>query len=259
MFKNTIKNSLFASSFELAKSNPGKIGLVILFDAMFLVSFAALYRLSNFIGGNLFAPTKFSSLLIFIIFSIIYYLSILFLYSFFKYCILDFIKSLFGMGRFSFYRLSQFYLLNIIIILPTYIIFSLILDTIKIDYQPLIFLILGVPLSLLLYLVINLSHSFFYNDDSIKKSINKSLAITFTKVKFYRETILAMILAAIFLGALFLASGYLINLVAAKNYALYLRIYPYFKQSSIIVFDIVFYAVILINRISFYKAVKYHK
>ena len=37
--KNLIKNSLFAKSFNLAKSNPGKIGLMVLFDASFLASF----------------------------------------------------------------------------------------------------------------------------------------------------------------------------------------------------------------------------
>jgi len=78
-------------------------------------------------------------------------------------------------------------------------------------------------------------------------------------MKIYRETILIMILLALALWLLFFGSGYLIRLLASKNYSLYLNTYAYFKQASIIVFDLVFYLVVLINRISFYDIIRENK
>ncbi len=260
--KNSIKNSLFAKSLKLTKSNPGKIGLMILFDIMFLISFFALQKLFRYFSTNLIIPVSFSSVFIFIIFSLIYYLIILFSYTFFKYSILDFIKSLFGKSQFSFSRLGQFYLLNILIIgvfFAIMLLFNSILVNIKQTYALYVFTLLAVPYSLFLYLVINISHSEFYEGDSIKTAIKKSFIKTFTKIKSYRETILTMILFALSLWLLFLGSGYLIRLFTSKNYSLYLSTYAYFKQASIIILDLAFYFMILINRISFYAVIKEDK
>lgn len=252
-FKNIIKNSLFAKSFNLAKSNPNKVGLMILFDALFLVSFFyVLPYLTGYFAQNLVLPQTYQTLFILIIFQLLYYLAVLFVYSFFKYSILDFIKSLFESSEFSFKRLSQFYILNFILILPAYALFNIILASTKVQYRPLIFFALSVPLTLLLYLIINASHSLFYHGNSIKKSIKKGFIIVFTKIKNYREIILIFILFALLLFILFFSGGYLIRILASKNYNLYLNYYTYFKQISIIIIDLVLYFIILINRISFY-------
>ena len=259
-FKKIIKNEpLFIKSFNLAKSNPNKTGLMILFDALFLVSAFVLKTLSDYFSQSLVAEKTLASAIIFIILSLIYYLIILFGYSFFKYCILDFIKSLFELAEFSFKRLGQFYSLNIIIagiFFAIMFLLNIVLASTKQQYQPFVFIILAVPYLLFLYVIINASHSLFYRGASIKESIKKSLDITFTKIKVYRETILIIIFAALILGLLFLGSGYLIRLIGSKNYNLYLNIYSYFEQASIIIFDIVLYLVILLNRISFYSLLK---
>ena len=104
-----IRESLFIKSFKLAKSNPNKVGLMILFDLLFLFSVYALYRISLFFAQSLVVPQTLLSVSIFIIFSLIYYLTILFAYSFFKYIILDYIKSLFEKTEISFKKLGQFY------------------------------------------------------------------------------------------------------------------------------------------------------
>jgi hypothetical protein len=119
-----------------------------------------------------------------------------------------------------------------------------------------VFIFLAVPFLLFLYIVVNIAHSLFYEGNSIKDTIKKSFGFAFTKVRTYRETILAMILLALLLWLLFLGSGYLIRLFTSKNYTLYLATYQYFKRSSIIILDVVFYLVILINRISFYSMMR---
>lgn len=263
MKKITIKRELlFLKSLNLAKSNPNKTGLIILFDILFLVSFFGLQTLSQYFAQGIAIPATASSVLIFLIFSLIYYLIVLFAYSFFKYTILDFIKSLFEMSEFSFKRLGKFYLLNIIIATVFFTIMILanfLLASIKPQYRPFVFIFLAIPYFLFLYVITNTSHSLFYEGSLIKDSLKKSFKITFTKMKVYRETILIMILFALLLWLLFFGSGYLIRLLASKNYNLYLNVYAYSKQISIIVFDIVFYLVILINRISFYAIVRENK
>ena len=255
----SIKESLFLRNLKLAKSNPNKIGLMILFDVLFLISVYALYTLSLFFAQTIFIEKSLSTIFIFLIFSLTYYLIIIFAYSFFKFMILDLIKSLFDITKFSFKRLGLFYSLNIIIagiFFAILLSFNFILASVKQVYAPFVFLFLAIPYLLFLYIIINTSHSIFYEGASIKETIKKSFKITFTKIKIYRETILIMILFALILWLLFLGSGYLIRFIGTKNYATYLTTYKYFRHSSIIVFDVIFYFLILINRISFYMTVK---
>ena len=178
--KNIFKNSLFLDSFKLAKSNPSKLGMMILFDGLFLISFFILLKFFKYVAGILTFPTmpnSLSSAIVLVTFGLIYYLIALFVYSFFKYCLLDFIKSLFGPGKFSFRRLGQFYLLNIIIAAIFFgisIIAGAVLINLKESYQPYVFIILASPFwviynkyavislhSLIFYIVVNLSTRYF--------------------------------------------------------------------------------------------------
>ena len=255
--KNIIKNSLFLKSLRLSKSNPSKIALMVVFDVSFLVSFFYVLPIfaRYFVQSIFIAPTP-AFALIFSIFSFAYNLLVLLGYSFLKYCVLDSVKSLFEKAEISFNRLGQFYLLNITLFLPIFLGFSFVLSNIKEIYQSYVFIALGAPISLLLYAIANLSHSFFYQGDSIKEAIKISLKITFTKLKAYRETILMIIIGALILGLLFFGVGKIISLIASRNYMLYLNIYGYFNQISIIALDLIFYFIILINRISFYAIAK---
>ena len=257
------KEPLFVKSFKLLKFNLNKTGLMILFDVLFIVSAFGLQTLFRYLAQSLnisvAIPKATATAFAYIALSLFYYLIVLFAYSFFKYCVLDFIKSLFERAEFSFKRLGQFYSLNIImagIFFAAMIALNFLLANIKPNYQPFVFIFLAVPYALFLYIIINISHSLFYRGALIRDSIKNSFKITFTKIKIYRETILIMILSALVLWLLFFGSGYLIRLLASKNYSLYLNTYAYFKQASIIVFDIAFYLVILINRVSFYAAIR---
>jgi len=254
-----IKESLFLKSFHLAKSNPNKVGLMILFDVLFLVSLYGLQTLFQYFAKTLALPQNITSAFVFISLSLIFYLAVIFAYSFFKYSILDSLKSLFEATEFSFKRLGQFYLLNVIItgiFFAVIIVFNFLLASIKQTYAPFVFIFLAIPYLLFLYVTINMSHPLFYEGSSVKESINQGFKTTFTRIKAYRETILIIIMFALLTWILFLGSGYLIRLVSSKNYSLYLNTYAYFKQASIVIFDIVFYFVILINRISFYYIIR---
>ena len=255
--KNLIKNSLFAKSFDLAKSNPGKIGLMILFDASFLASFYYILPLIlGYFAGTILLFQSGAFIYAYLLFEFIYRLLQIFVYSFFKYSILDFIKSLFQKTEFSFKRLVQFYLLNISLILPLFIAFNFVLGSVKEAYRPYFFIITGIPISLFLYAILNLAHSFFSEGNSIKNSLKKSFSLAFEKMKAYRETIGVIILTLLVLGVFFLIAGYLIRFSTSGNYLLYLKAYSYFKTATIAIVDFVIYFIIVINRISFYSAAR---
>lgn len=253
---------LFVRSFRLAKSNPGKTGLMVLFDALFIISVFASYRLANFLAQNIAVYETFSATVVFIVFSLAYYLIALLIYSFFKYLVLDSIKSVFDRNDLSFSRLGQFYSLNIVIAGVSFAVMipsNYLLSSIKQAYAPYIFIMLAVPYLLLLYLVTNTAHSSFYNGSSLIESLKKGLSITFTKTRVYREIILVLIMFALGLWVVSFGSGYLISLLASRNYSLYINSYGFFKQSLIIAFDLVIYLAVLINRISFYSIAREEK
>ena len=256
-----IKYTLFIQSFKLAKSNPSKVGLMILFDILFLVSASILNILQTVLAvylRNSFVKDLTYGLIvaIWVLLSLSYMLLMIFVYAFFKYSVLDFIKSLFQDTTFSFNRLGKFYILNMILLLPTFIAFNFVLNSVQLQYQPIVFLALGIPLSLLLYLIVNFSHSSYYEGNSIRDSIKTGFKITFTKLKSYMEIILVMILFALLLWLVFFASGYLIRLLSYLSYNAYITAYAYYSKATIYIFYLVFYYTILINRISFYTIVR---
>src|SRR3989344_3329470 len=148
--------------------------MMALFDFLFVVSFLTLKRLFDFLAGEFPLPTTSGALYTFIIFSLVYYLIVLFAYSFFKYGILHFIKSLYAKSYFSAARLWDFYLLNAIIagiFLAIILAFNLVLASIKQNYAPYVFSLVVGPYLLLLYFVINVSQSAFYENMSLRNSI----------------------------------------------------------------------------------------
>ncbi|MDP3766143.1 MAG: hypothetical protein Q8R04_06540, partial [Nanoarchaeota archaeon] len=254
--------SLFIKSFNLAKSNPSKTGLMVLFDALFFILVLYVFPAANqYIAQGIFITPTTLSFYLLIFLSLIYYLIIILVYSFFKYIVLDYIKSLFERTEFSFSRLGQFYALNIVIagiFFAIMILANLLLASIKPQYRPFVFIALATPYLLLLYVIANVAHSAFYQGASIKESLKKGFKTTFTKIRIYRETILIMILFALLLWLLFLGLGYLIRLTA-NNYSLYLRLYSYFTEFSKWSVMVVAYFAILINRISFYALTREEK
>ena len=257
-FGNNLKNSLFLKSLVLEKSNSSKIGLIVLFDAMFLISLFILQRLADYFAASLsFQPS--ASIYVYMVFSLIYYLMVFSLYVIFKYIILNFIKSLFGRTQILFGKLGQFYLLNLIIagvFLAIMLLLNFILYSLKQAYAPYVFIVMAIPYLLFLYIVINLAHSVFYEGASIKNTLKCSFKAPFAKIKSYRENVLIMIFFGFLLWILLLGSGYLLRLATSGNQILYLDVYPYFKQTSIIIMDIIIYFAILTNRISFYISAK---
>lgn len=247
-----MKQIRFFNSIKTAKSNPGRVGLMVLFDALFLVSIFGLQTLFGYFARFIVIPKNLAVIAMYIMLSLIYFLTVLLAYSFFKHSILGFVRSLFARTSFSFDRLGQFYALNIIIagiFFAIMMALNFILASIKQTYAPYVFTLLAIPYMLFLYIILNTSQALFYERFSIKESVKKGFDIAFTKIKAYREIILAIILFSLALVFLFLVSDYLLKYFL---YNFYLLKFKYFKLLYVGIFDAVIYFIILINRISFY-------
>ena len=257
--QNISKNSLFLQSYRITISNYSKIGMMVLFDVMFLVSFFIIQKLSNYLGMNIVPYINFSPITFLFILSAIYYLAVLFLYSFFKFNVLDYAKSIFGKTKFSFKRFLGFFLLNLTIAF-IFLILMLIIDYIlmstKPNYAPYVFLVIAIPYLLFLYIILNISQSLFYNGSSLRESLRKGFRITFTEMNSYREIVLAIVLLSIMLWLLFLGFGYLVRISTSGNNLAYLSAYSAFSEIIKWVVSIAAYLLILINRVSFYIVAK---
>lgn len=254
--KPFIKDSVFLQSYRIVKSNLGISGIIFLFDLMFLVSFLTMQKLSSYSAQAIVPYINANPLLLLFVLSSIYYLILLFVYSVFKFSVLGFIKSLFAKSRSSFREFWKFYVLNLVIalvFLAVMLALDYILANLKPDFAPYVFLVMAIPYALILYAVVNISQSLFCHGNTLAASLKKGFAITFTKTKRYRETVLAMIISAAALWIIFLGIGYIIQVSTSANYALYLKTYSVFGEALKWAISIVFYFLIFINRISFYR------
>ena len=254
--KSFVKDSLFLQSFRIVKSNLSISGMIFLFDIMFLVSFLTMQKLSSYSAPAIVPYVNVNPLLLLFLLSLIYYLIVLFVYSIFKFSVLGFIKSLFAKSRSSFSEFWKFYALNLaiaLIFLAVMLVLDYILANLKPDFAPYVFLVMAVPYALILYAAVNISQSLFCHGSSLAASLKKGFAITFTEMKRFRETVLVMIISAVALWIIFFGIGYLIQAFTSANYMLYLKTYSVFGEASKWAISVVFYFLIFINRISFYK------
>ena len=256
---NLKKDWLFLKSFRFAKANPGKIGLMILFDLLFVASFFYVFpAFAKYLNQNLTISQTMTFAITLIVLDIVYKLLTLFAYSFFKYCVLDSVKSIFQKTEFSLKRLWKFCLLNIILFVPPYLVLGFILSGIKEAYRPYVFIFLGLAISPFLYIIINIAQSYFYQGASIKKSVSKGFEFL-NKKEVYKGVILILVIFLLLYGALLWLISYSFNYIVSNNYTSYLIQHAYFKSISIIVFDALFYCIIVVNRLSFYNLAKCQK
>ncbi len=257
-----VNESLFVKSVRIARSNQPKSWLIVLFDLLFIVAAFSVYTLNAYFAESLFLPTSAVTFAIYIAFSLLYWLAILFAYTFFKYLVLNSIKSYFEPTEISFSRLGKFYYLNLVLAVAAFafiLLLNLILASIQIQYRPIAFVVIAAPLGALAYVFVGMSHSFFSNGKSVKDSLRGSMSAAFSRINVYGNTVIVMLMYAMLLWLVLLAAGYLIRLLATGNYSTYLAVYAHFQNFSKIAFDILAYFFIFVNRITFFELAKKDK
>lgn len=256
---NPLKTLYLTKSLKLLKSKPSLLGLMILFDFLMVVLGFILFQFSSAFAKSLYLPQNFTGILIYIGFTLLYILLVLFIYSFFKYLILRTISGFFGKTGKSYSRLGKFYTLNLLLLgifASEYILINFLLYSSKAPYKPILFFIIGIPMSAFSYVLLGISHSIFYQGSEAKKSISRAFKITFTNLRIYKETILPMVVAFILFTILLVPIGYLIRIATSKNYFAYLTTYSYFQEAAFVFSAILLYFFLLQNQIIFYLLTK---
>ncbi len=247
---------VFFQSVKSLKSDPGRIGKILLFDALFVISFYALWKLFFYFNSGFTLQRTLGTGIIFLILSLIYYMIILFIYSFFKFCILDFVGSIGLQPRFSLKGFLDFCLLNIVIlgvIIGLMLAINFVLYASKPQYKIYVFAILGVPFLIFSYLFTNFSQQSFYSGLTIKKSIKKGIKFSVTR---NGGIILTTLVLTLIFWLLIYLPAYTFNLLASSDFQLYLAGYSLYAKAMIILSYIAAYLIILINRVSFYLITK---
>lgn len=236
-----VKNLEFARSAGILIENPGKMLLIASLDALFFFTAMIMRRFAESLDTAAIAenPALIAGMLAL---SILYYAALLLIYSFFKLCVLGLVKSAVEKAEFSFKRLWKFCLLNLLIfsaLLGASIMAGMILDSAKENFRLWAWGLIGLPFIIAAYSFMNLAHSAFAQGDSIKESIKRGLKGIKNQGIYTRIIIPSIIIAAV----LSLPYSYL-----------YLRANPAMSAVLQAVFEGLAYAILFVNRISFYIA-----
>ena len=256
------KDSYFVKTLELMKKNPKNVFLIILFDILFLLSISIFYRLIEFLFSKTSTQISTIIVIIYLVLTLLYYLILILIYSFFKYLVLNSIKSLFEHSKVDFKRLKNFYLLNLLIFIVFFIIFlflnSIFLMSAKQEYASYIFSIINFPLFLILYIFINISHTLFSENLNIKETVKNTFNII-AKVTSYIGIFLTNIIAIIIYFIIFYFIGLILKATIFKGYLAPIKYYNIYTIIFSIITTIFFYLIIFFNRIYFYNIIRNKK
>lgn len=246
--KKKFFESLFLKSLKLIKKKPKNILYIILFDLLFIGTVYSVSSLFRLIQPELFSLALFYMLLNFLIFA--------FIYSFFKYIVLDYVLSFVKKTEFSFKRIKDFFILNLLIfiILLLIMIFVNIISifTIKPQYLQQFLSVVSFIIFFFIYACLNISHSLFMQGNNWRSSFVKGNSFLFKKIKSYFPvygfSLLALILL-LFLGNIVVLLLRFIPNTSLGFYQAYMSIYS-------VVILLFLYALHIVNRLYFYLIVE---
>lgn len=257
------KQSYFKDSLSLIKSNPWPSLKIVLFDILFVLSISLLYFVISFIISFNFDPFNISNQMVvtYLVVFLIYYLILFFLYTFFKFIDLNIIKSLLKKSSSDYERLIKFYYLNLGICFSMFITF-LVLNIVFLigsrqEYAPYIFMIINIPLFLIFYTFMNVSHSIFSGSKDV--NLTKIILKTFNFIKQPKKYIgiyinnafvITFYFIFFYLIGLILKATVFQDIVASYNY------FVWYSTFFVILTTIFFYLIIYFNRIYFYIIIK---
>jgi hypothetical protein len=239
---------MFYTVLKLCKNNYKQLFPIFLFDLLFVI---ALYSTKIF-----FELLKPSSIFSVIIIQLIYLLLFIFIYSLFKYSILHFIANITGKNEFKFRRVVNFYYLNLILVIVSAAIFYIIELIYSFLIRPesgqIIALFIFVIYLVLLYVFVNISHSFFILGNGLKQTLKKSFVVV-RMFKAYAGTLLIPVLIMFVYYLTYTLITFIVRFLIKNPSNSFLSNYFGFFM---IVTGIISYIIILSNRLYFYQIVK---
>jgi len=255
------KESYFVKSLRLIRNNPKNIFHIILFDILFLAAMGIFTKLVEFFFLKTPLETSAVTITIYLVLILLYYLALVFIWTFFKYLVLNSIKSLFKKTKLSFVNIKKFFLLNLLIFIVFFIAFFILNTTFLIgakqEYAPYIFLIINLPLILLTYIFMNISHTLFSGSEKpIIKGITKKTFNAMSKVKNYIAIFFMNVIAIMIYFVIFYFVGLILKNTLFKGYLASVQYYNIYTIIFSVITTAFFYFIIFFNRIYFYNIIK---
>lgn len=250
-FLGKIKKTLFLEVFRKIKSSPSLFFYMLLFDAMFLLS---IYSANKIVG--VFSEGRIILPIYALAYMLLYFLIFAAIYSFFKFFILHFIKSMFGENTLDISKFGKFYLINAAAFLIFGIIFFILSAIIPMliaeNYQKLILRIALILFIFFAYSFLNLCHSYFAGG---KKPVSAALNFTFKKIPSYIPVFLSSVLFLLAYFVIYAIIGIILK------YTLFSKPVPMsyntiYNAAFSIVTIVIFYLINAFNRVYFYIIVK---
>lgn len=254
-FQARLKNTLFFECLQKIKQKPGSLGMIVIFDILFLLCLFLLQQ-----AFNIFIPTDVARIVelfggFILVVGLGYYLLSIFLYSLFGYLILHYVKSFVKKEKFTFKYLGKYFLLNLFIFFLGFIcmiIVNLGAKAMRPEYLRFYFWAVMIPALILFLIYVFISHALFIENKKIKEVILDSFRVMFAQP----ETYLGFLAGDLVLGGLLgiiLLGIWIIGIVLAGAESM---IMDFVSGILILLF---LYSALIVNRIMFYLAVQGRK
>lgn len=268
-----LSKMLIGDLVNLIKNNWKKVSLIIVFDVLFLLLILNMRFISVNAAEWIFKIypglsdiMKIGSVLLLVIIGSI---SLIIVYSFFKYLVLGIIQDIFKQEQLRMNRLFSFTKLNLTIGIPTIFIYIIIFvwgtdylnrwvtSGVK-EVVPLFFFLFVISMLVLMFIVythtlFNLAHNTFLREKNLKRTLKQSFMGSFSP-KYYRIywgdiKIIMLSLVVLFIFYVFMKLFVLTTIPA------YLKYGGIYKTGLFTILVIGGYFLLLFNRIGFYQKV----
>ncbi|MBI4739033.1 hypothetical protein HY772_05745 [Candidatus Woesearchaeota archaeon] len=267
-----MKRSSLGDSFAAFVNHPKQIGTIFLFHLLFVAVIVVLNKLiASFFPND---QVQFQALLrslqpyfIFLMLGMVAYVLVsIFIYSFFKYCIMDSISELSECHEgkkarwteFGFSRLGSFFGLNLLIIL----IFSALLAffsflfimSVRVEYIVLIRNSLLLLIGILAYFFIGVGHSFFFHGCCARRSMVKTYRLCVEKAGRLIPLLLTTIVSAGALWMLYLGVDWLLIRLFGKISGT-ITAFTAYQIATVIVAFLLAVLLLTFNQVYFFRIV----
>lgn len=265
------KTRIIKDTLNIMKTNWRNLGLIAVFDMMFIlllanlrVAAAGLNRWFFGLPPNIGSITSIIGLTLIVI---IEFLSLAVIYSFFKYLILDNIQEMFRKTGLKFNRLFSFIKLNVLIVCPIMVAYTAAfiltityfgkkmsegaINPFSLLLNSLVVMILLLILLIYAYTLVNLSHSAFLKETEMKRALKLALinSLRLDSYKLYWSNLKAIFVYLIIL----LVYHVSMKLFVLKDTYAYLQYGGIYRTGLIAVTVATGYFLLSFNRISFYR------
>lgn len=256
---SSLKRSCFLRTISLIRKNKKEAGLIILFDALFFISLFSSSRLvslvleQNSIAIQSLGRSYLSGMVFIGVFTIVYTLLILGLYSIFKIFIINTILRILGKKEVAYSLFKRMVALNALLyggfLLVLVVMDNVIKWSVRAEYIKITRGLFALALFLVIYLFIMTSNVFFSEGLSIGKILKKTFNCILKPRKYVSVFVFSILILMLFYTLYYIIALFIASFFINSAYPYYVQVFTYITTGM-------FYLIFLFfNRICFFVVV----